>query len=455
MSRFEELHFPGAPKIIVEPPGPKAQDLLHQQELYESAAVLYPKSLPLVPEEACGSTLKDVDGNLYLDFFAGISVLNFGHGNAYVLKAMEGQLRRLVHSLDFPTEIRLAMIRKIIETAPGGMRNASRVLFGSPSGADAVESALKIARHHTRRHAVIAFQGSYHGQTAGAMAVGSPRRFKGGLPPLVPETHFLPFPYAYRCPLGAPPDDCSAECIGYFERALKDPYSGIPEPAAVILEPIQGEGGVIEAPSEFLQEVRRITEELGIPLIVDEIQSGLGRTGTMYACEPAGITPDLMPIAKSLGGGLPLAACVLRKDLDAWDAGAHVGTFRGNVVGMAAGVAAFDFMERESLLDHVRTVGQALRRRLDALAEAHPYMGEVRGRGLMLGVEFVKDPDTKEPWKEGVQKFQLECFRRGLLVWKAGHFGNVLRFLPPLITTHEQVERAGDILEAAARALRP
>ena len=206
---------------------------------------------------------------------------------------------------------------------------------------------------------------------------------------------------------------------------------------------------------EFLREVRRITEERGIPLIVDEIQSGLGRTGDLYSCEASGITPDLMPVAKSIGGGLPLAALVLRPDLDAWEPGAHVGTFRGNLVAMAAGLAGLRFLEREKLLDHVKEIGTYLKRRLIEMADAHEYMGDIRGRGLMLGIEFVKDRTSREPWKEGVRELQLECYRRGLLVWKAGHFGNVLRLLPPLVTTREQVEKAADLLEDVARTVRP
>ena len=458
MTRFADLHFPGAPRMVVEPPGPKASALLKLQEKYESAAGLYPKSLPLALAEAKGSTVKDVDGNLFLDFYAGISVLNFGHANPMILKAAEAQLRRLAHSLDFPHEARLELIRALIETAPGRLRNASRILFGSPTGSDAVESALKLARHHRNRYAVISFEGAYHGQTAASLAVGSQSRPKTSLPPLVAETHFLPYPYCYRCPFGKGTDGgngCCMEPERNLERILDDPYSGVPEPAAVILEPVQGEGGIVDAPVEFLREVRRITEEREIPLIVDEIQAGLGRTGDLYSCEAAGITPDLMPIAKSIGGGLPLSALVVRPDLDAWEPGAHVGTFRGNLVGMAAGLAALQFLEQERLLDHVKEMGGRLRKRLAELAEEHEFVGDVRGRGLMLGMELVKDRRTKEPWKEGVQALQLECLRRGLIVWKAGRFGNVLRLLPPLVTTEDQIDRGADILAEAADAIRP
>jgi len=458
MNRFADLHFPGAPRIVVEPPGPKALALLGLQEKTESAAVLYPRTLPLALDEGRGSTVRDVDGNLFLDFYAGISVLNFGHSNPEILEAAEAQLRRLAHSLDFPHETRLELIRALVETAPGGLRDQARVLFGSPSGADSVESALKLARHHRNRYAVIAFEGSYHGQTAGALAVGSQTKAKSGLPPLAPETHFAPYPYCYRCPFGKAAeggDGCCMEPARHLERILTDPYSGIPEPAAVILEPVQGEGGVIEAPDEFLREVRRITEERNIPLIVDEVQAGLGRTGERYACESAGITPDLMPIAKSLGVGLPLSALLVRPELDAWEPGAHVGTFRGSLVAMAAGLAALRFLRKENLLEHVKEIGAFLKGRLNEIAEDHEWMGDVRGRGLMLGVELVKDPRTKEPWKDGVRVLQLECYRRGLLVWKAGHFGNVLRLLPPLVTTREQAETGADILEDAAAKVLP
>jgi diaminobutyrate-2-oxoglutarate transaminase len=458
MSRFADLHFPGAPHMVVEPPGPKAAALLSLQEKYESAAVLYPKSLPLALAEGKGSTVKDVDGNLYLDFYAGISVLNFGHANPVILKAAEAQLRRLTHSLDFPHETRLELIRTLIETAPGRLRNDSRVLFGGPTGADAVESALKLARHHRNRYAVISFEGAYHGQTAGTLAVGSQTRPKTNLPPLVAETHFLPYPYCYRCPFGKGADGgkgCCMEPERNLERILSDPYSGVPEPAAVILEPVQGEGGIVDAPLDFLREVRRITEERGIPLIVDEIQAGLGRTGDMYSCEAAGITPDLMPIAKSIGGGLPLSALVVRPDLDAWEPGAHVGTFRGNLVGMAAGLAALQFMDREKLLDYVKEIGGLLKRRLSELAEEYDFVGDVRGRGLMLGMELVKDRQSKEPWKDGTRDLQMACLRRGLIVWKAGRFGNVLRLLPPLVTTKEQIEKGADLLGEATATLHP
>jgi diaminobutyrate-2-oxoglutarate transaminase len=458
MSRFADLHFPGAPHMVVEPPGPKAAALLSLQEKYESAAVLYPKSLPLALAEGKGSTVKDVDGNLYLDFYAGISVLNFGHANPVILKAAEAQLRRLAHSLDFPHETRLELIRTLIETAPGRLRNGSRVLFGGPTGADAVESALKLARHHRNRYAVISFEGAYHGQTAGTLAVGSQTRPKTSLPPLVAETHFVPYPYCYRCPFGKGVDGgkgCCTEPERNLERILSDPYSGVPEPAAVILEPVQGEGGIVDAPLDFLREVRRITEERGIPLIVDEIQAGLGRTGDMYSCEAAGITPDIMPIAKSIGGGLPLSALVVRPDLDAWEPGAHVGTFRGNLVGMAAGLAALHFMDREKLLDHVKEIGGLLKRRLSELAEEYDFVGDVRGRGLMLGMELVKDRQSKEPWKDGTHDLQMACLRRGLIVWKAGRFGNVLRLLPPLVTTKEQIEKGADLLAEATATLHP
>jgi len=404
--------------------------------------------IPLVPDEGLGATIKDVDGNVYIDFFSGISVLNFGHSNPYILEKAITQLKKIAHTLDFPTEAREALAERLVKIAPGGLKNKSKVIFGGPSGSDAVEGAIKLAKWITKRRPIIAFEGSYHGQTAMSLNLSSARKFKDPYVPLAPEVYFLPYAYCYRCPFKLEYPKCNVRCADYVEHVLEDPYSGIPTPAAIIVEPIQGEGGVIVPPDEFLQRLRRISEKYNVPLIIDEIQSGMGRTGKWFACEHYNVTPDIMPIAKSIGGiGLPLAGVVYREDFDVWEPGAHIGTFRGNVVAMAAGVAAIDFAEEYGLLDHVKKLGEEALKFLVDLCKESKYIGEVRGKGLMIGVEFVKDKESKEPFSDFVSKLVLETFKRGVIVWKAGHYGNVARFLPPLIITEELLMKGLEIFK--------
>lgn len=447
---IEKIHFPEAPKIVVEPPGPRAMALLKMQEELEGKAVLYPLSIPLVPDEGLGATIRDVDGNIYIDFFSGISVLNFGHSNPHILERTVEQLKKLAHTLDFPTEAREELVKKLISIAPGDMRGGAKVFFGGPTGSDAVESAVKLAKWVTGKNVIIAFEGSYHGQTSMSLNLSSGRRFKDPYVPLAPDVYFAPYAYCYRCPFKLEYPECSIRCSDYLEHLIEDPYSGIPTPAAILVEPIQGEGGIIAPPDGFLQRIRRIADKYGILLIVDEIQSGLGRTGKWFACEHSNITPDIVTLAKSLGGvGLPLSAILYRRELDVWEPGAHLGTFRGNVVAMAAGYAAIQFAENVKLLDHVSKLGEEALKYLRDISQESRIVGEVRGKGLMIALEFVKNKDTKEPDKEIASKIQVKLFKKGVLVWKAGHYGNIVRLLPPLIITHELMMKGLEALREA------
>ncbi len=432
---FSDMHFSEAPLIKVDPPGPRARELIEMQLKLESNAVLYPRKVPLVIDEAKGATIRDVDGNIYIDFFSGISVLNFGHSNPVIVEAARRQLEKLAHALDFPTEPRLELTKLLRDIAPLGLKGRCKVLYGGPTGSDAIEAAVKLAKYNTRKHGLLAFEGSYHGQTAAALSLTSSRSFKDKYIPMLPEVHFSPYAYCYRCPLGLSYPECSIQCVRYLEKRLKDPYSGLPDLAAIIVEPVQGEGGVIVPPDEFLKEVRRIASEHSIPLVIDEIQAGLCRTGKIFACEHYETTPDVMTLAKSLGGGMPLAACLYREDLDTWEPGSHLGTFRGHAVAMAAGVAAMKFMLDYKLWEHTASLGELAIKRLEEVASESEVVGDVRGKGLMLALELVKDTRTKEPWPDGVKRVQRECFRRGVIVWTAGHYGNVVRLLPPLVIT--------------------
>ena len=379
---FAELSFPEAPKIVVKPPGPKARALLEKQREVDSRAVYYATVIPTAWEAGKGATLRDVDGNTYVDFMAGIAVLNVGHSNPYVVEAVKRQLDKLTHALDIPTPERIRLIEKLVEIAPAGLKGNSKVLFGGPSGSDAVEGALKVAKFNTKRHAILAFHGAYHGMTSGALSVTSKRSFRTGNLPLLPDIHFAPYAYCYRCAFGKEYPECNMQCTRYVEYLFKDPESGLTDPAAIIVEPIQGEGGFITPPGGYLKELRRICDENKVLLIVDEIQSGFGRTGKMFACEYEGITPDVMPIAKAVGGiGIPLAGCVIKKSLDTWEPGAHLGTFRGNVLACVAGYEAIEFTLRKGLVERSAREGAHMLKRLGDLQKETKTIGEVRGKG--------------------------------------------------------------------------
>lgn len=432
-AELEALHFDPAPAIGGPVPGPRSRELLQLQEQLESNARSYPRSVPIAIEQGAGATMKDADGNTFLDFFGGAGVLNFGHGNPEVIAAATEQQRKLVHALDFPTRTKLDLMRKLKRLLPGRLRESARFHFGGPTGSDAVEAALKLVRAHTGRASVIAFQGSYHGMTSEALALTSDVDCGG---PTSSPVHFMPYPYCYRCPLGLQPDSCGMACAKLLETSLQDPHSGIPKPAAVLIEPIQGEGGTIVPPAGYLAEVRRITREQEVPLVMDEIQSGFGRTGHMFACEHDGVEPDVITMSKALGGaGFPLSCIAYDSALDDWGPGSHIGTFRGHQVAMAAGSAAIDFMQRTELAAHAGRLGELALQMLRNAAAGLPAIGEVRGRGLMIGIELVSDRDTKAPWPELAAALRRACCEKGLIIEVGGHYRNVARFLPPLVIT--------------------
>ncbi len=447
--RFKELHFAPAPDVNGPVPGPRSQRMLAEQAAVESRARSYPRAVPIALAEGRGATVRDADGNTYLDFFGGAGTLNVGHGNPAVAQAASEQQRQLVHALDFPTRARLALMHALKGVLPGALKRSARIHFGGPTGSDAVEAALKLVRSHTGRRPVVAFQGSYHGMTEGALAVTSDTTCGG---PTDTPVHFMPYPYCYRCPLGLRPATCQLACARLLETTLEDPHSGVPEPAGVIVEAVQGEGGTVVPPAGWLREVRRITRAREVPLIVDEIQTGFGRTGAMWACDHEQVTPDVIVLSKALGGiGYPLSAIAYDATLDTWEPGAHIGTFRGHQVALAAGVAGIEYMQRNDLVAHAAAMGELAMETLREASADLDAVGEVRGRGLIIGIELVRDRHTREPWPELAGELRGVCCQKGLIIELGGHYRNVARFLPPLVITRELLLRGLEIFVEALR----
>ncbi|MFC4438510.1 MULTISPECIES: aspartate aminotransferase family protein [Natrialbaceae] len=438
----DELHFSEEPDVD-DVPGPNSEVLLERQRDVDSNAVAYPKRIPIALDEAKGATVRDVDGNTFLDFFAGIGVLNVGHSNPYVLEGVQEQLERYTHTIDFPTEARLDLIEKLDEIAPGDLSGNSTVIFGGPSGSDAIEGSIKLAKHNTGRHGTLAFEGSYHGTTAGALSLTAGKKYKEGYGPLLADAVHVPFPSPS---LGVD----SERALDAVKRKFENPYGGHQSPAGIWVEPIQGEGGVVVPPKDFLCGLRDIADDNDALLIADEIQTGLGRTGEWFASDHFDVTPDAITMAKALGGtGLPIGAMLFREELDTWGPGGHVGTFRGNVPAMVGGLRAIEYIEEHDLLANARRLGDEIRDRFQEVADDVPEIVDVRGKGLFVGVEFA---DEDGPAKELVLDVQRRCYENGVLVWSAGRHGNVLRLIPPLVLTDRQAAVGMDIICDAIRA---
>lgn len=446
---FQELSFADAPLIKVTPPGPRSKEYLEFQSRHESSAVSYPKGMPTAFLRAKGATIEDVDGNIFIDFFAGAGVMAVGHSNPEVIEAIEKQLQELTHVLDFPSPSRKALVEALIDLLPKGL---NRVLLGGPTGSDAIESAVKLAKYNTGRYPMIAFEGSYHGMTAGALSLSSGLSFKEDFLPLIPEVHFIPYAYCYRCAFGKKPESCDTECAGYLDHILDNPHSGVGKPAAIIIEAIQGEGGSIVPPDKYLPMLRKICDKHGVLMIDDEIQAGICRTGAMFACDHTNTIPDIITMSKPLGGiGLPISAVACKEELNTFPQGKHIGTFRGNVLACAGGVAALNFMATNKLAEHSRTLGEMMLSMLEEIESDSKIVGEARGKGLMLGLEFVKDKATKEPAPELATMVRALCHRRGLLIEIGGHYFNVARFLPPLILSEDLARKGLEVIADSVR----
>jgi diaminobutyrate-2-oxoglutarate transaminase len=435
---------------------------LERQAAVESNARTYPRKLPLAIRSAQGLYVTDVEGRTYLDCLCGAGTLALGHNHPVVIEAIQTHLAAgyPLHTLDLTTPVKDEFVSELLGSLPPEFADHARIQFCSPSGADAVEAALKIVKTATGRRGMLAFQGAFHGQTHGALALMGSWGPKQHVQNLMADVHFLPYPYAYRCPLGHHGHGChDCTCADYIENLLSNPEGGVMDIAGMILEVVQGEGGAIPAPEDFLGRLRGITADHDIPLIFDEVQTGWGRTGKLYAFEHSGVIPDVLVLSKAIGGGLPLAVVVYHERLDAWQPGAHSGTFRGNQLAMAAGLATLRFIQSEGIADHAAQMGDYLRRYFNDFQNRYAFVGQVRNKGLMMGIEIV-NPDQRNRLGRMVgdgqlaRRIQSECFKHGLIHELGGQHGAVMRLLPPLTLTYAEADRIcgiiGEVFEGLA-----
>lgn len=450
MGNTAHMVRPDLPHLTGPLPGPRAKALIERDTRVVSPS--YTRSYPLVAARGEGAIVEDVDGNRFLDFNAGIAVVATGHCHPRVVDAIQRQAARLIHmsGTDFYYEPLVALAERLAALAPGGVPR--RVSFGN-SGAEAIEGAIKLARYTTGRDKFIAFLGSFHGRTLGALSLTARRAVqRRGFAPLLPGVVHAPYPNCYRCPWGRRPDACAVECAGYIENQLLTTIAPAEEVAAIVIEPVQGEGGYVVPPRRFMDELGRIAARHGILLIFDEVQSGMGRTGKMWAAEHFDAVPHIFAVAKGIASGMPLGATVARAELMNWPPGAHASTFGGNPVACAAALATLELLE-QGLVDNAARMGAYLMERMRSWPRRFPFVGEVRGLGLMIGVEVVKDQESREPFPALRDRILQMAFERGLLVLGAGD--SALRLSPPLTITRDQCDCAVDIMEeclATARA---
>jgi diaminobutyrate-2-oxoglutarate transaminase len=420
----------------------------------ESSARTYAAAFNRVLTTGRGMRLYDESGREVLDCLSCAGALPLGHNDPEVTGAVLEFLSsgHPQQALDLTTPAKYEFVKELLSCLPPAFSARARIQFCSPSGSDAVEAALKLARYATGRRTVMAFHGAYHGMTAGALAAMGNLSPKTGVVVGDGGVHFAPFPHRFHCPFGSDGTDTDRLSINYLRTLLTDPESGVTKPAAVIVEVVQGEGGCVPVSDTWLRALRDLTREHGVLLIVDEVQTGFGRTGSMFAFERAGIVPDILVLSKALGGGYPLAVIVYDESLDGWPRGIHAGTFRGNQIGMVAGRATLGIIRRDGLAERAARTGELLAGRLRELAARWPFLVDVRGRGLMVGVQVVRGPKGSLPdVKDGevARAVKLNAFEEGLLIETGGRHGSVLRLLPPLVMTDEDVAIAVERLDVA------
>ena len=431
------------PNIVVKPPGPKARKIVERDHAIISPS--FGRVYPLVIKSGSGCIITDVDGNEYIDLNAGLAVCNVGHSHPRVVRAIKEQADRFLHYsyTDFYYENYVDLGETLHDLIPGDFE---KKFFYGNSGAESVEAAIKLSRWHSRRQGILAYIGAFHGRTLGAVSLTASkpaqRRY---FAPLIPGVEHIFYPYCYRCPFNLECPDCGYRCVTYIDDYLFQKFVPPEEVAMILVEAIQGEGGYVVPPDGYFKALRALCDEHGILMAADEVQSGLGRTGKWFASEHFGLVPDIVCIAKGIAAGLPLGVTASRADLMDWTPGSHASTFGGNPVSASAAIEVIKIIKEERLLENAEKVGGHLIKRLREMQDTHPMMGDVRGRGLMVGVELVKDRDSKEPAKEETEEVMMRCFEKGAALVNCGV--SVIRWMPPLLITEELIDSALEVFD--------
>lgn len=434
-------------RLVTEVPGPRSREVLARKDRYVAAA--FSVHAPVVIDRGRGALVTDIDGNTFIDLTGGIGVLNVGHCHPQVNQAVHRQVDRFLHT-DFtiiPYEPLVDLAEKLSQKAP--VEQPAKCAFFN-SGAEAVENAVKIARAYTRRSAIIAFEGAFHGRTMMAMTLTSKSKpYRQGFGPFAPEVYRVPYAYCYRCPIRATYPGCGVACADLLDRLL-ELFVAPEDTAGVIVEPVQGEGGFVVPPREYLPRLAEICAKHGVLLIVDEVQTGFGRTGRLFALEHSGVNADLITVAKSLAAGIPLSGVVGRAEvMDAPGDNRIGGTYVGNPVGCVVALEVLDIMEKDNLPGRAEQLGQLMMDRFRAMKDCHPLVGDVRGLGAMVAIELVKDRATKEPATRETSEVLKRCMQKGVIALKCGLYGNVIRMLATLVITEDQLTEALDVIEEA------
>ena len=433
------------PKIKVTPPGPKAKKVVERDEAVISPS--FGRAYPLVVESAQGNIVKDVDGNEFIDMNAGLAVCSVGHGHPKLKKAIKDQVDKFIHYsyTDFFYEDYVDLGEELSKVLP--IEGDKKIFYGN-SGAEAIEAAMKASRWHTERQGYLAYIGSFHGRTMGAVSLTASKPYqRRKFSPLIPGVEHIFYPYCYRCPFNLECPSCGYACVDYIDEYLFHKYVAPEEVSMLLAEPIQGEGGYVVPPMGYFKKLKKLLDEYGILFAVDEVQSGVGRTGKWFAIEHFGVKPDIVTTAKGIAAGLPLGVMASKAEIQDWTPGSHASTFGGNPVSCAAAMAVLDIIKTEKLLDNATEQGNYIKKRLEEMMETHPMIGDVRGIGLMVGVEIVKDKDSKEVAPKATEEIMMECFRNGLAIVNCGV--NVIRWMPPLTITRDLLEPSLEIFEKA------
>jgi 4-aminobutyrate aminotransferase len=435
------------PKIVVTPPGPKARELVKKDEKFISPS--YGRFYPLVVESGKGCIVKDVDGNEYIDFNSGLVCMGVGHNHPKVIAAIKNQCDRFLHysNTDFFYREVVDLAEKLAQITPGSPEK--KVYFGN-SGAEAIEAAVKLAKWHSRRQLFIGFTGAFHGRTIGALSfTASKPTQRRYFFPLMPGVTHVPYAYCYRCAYKLTYPECHYWCVDFIDEQVLQKYLPSEDTAAILFESIQGEGGYVVPPPEYFQRIKKLADKYGLLLIDDEVQSGMGRTGKWFAIEHWGVEPDILCTAKALASGLPLGATIAKAKIMDWVQGSHASTFGGNPLSCVAASAVIDVVKDEKLLENANKQGAYIMKRLGELKEQNEIVGDVRGKGLMIGMEIVEDKESKKPAPQKVTEIMMRSWKRGISVISCG--ASTIRVAPPLIITRDLVDSALDIIEDVTR----